>query len=149
MTSSLPPHLLRRPGSLPGSGPRGRNDAPTQLRDSESVPDQPAPQLRQPQRLTVTVGEPGTYDPQLSAADRPGNLTVLRDAARPATPQPWPAGSYVLVGTTGKRAHWTGSDWKGGASPGYAAPAVRSEPEQSAGDDPDDDLDDDTEDDQQ
>ena len=118
MTSSLPPHLLRRPGSAPGSGARGRGD------------DAPV-QLREPQRLIVSAGEPGEYDPELSPADRPVNITVLREAAQPATQDPWPAGSYVLVGTSGKRAHWTGDEWKSGVSPGYAAPADRSEPEQS------------------
>lgn len=97
-----------------------------------SEPPQPEqqPQLREPQRLQVTAGEPGRYDPELSPAERPRNVTELAAAADPGT-DPWPAGTYVLVGTSGKRAHWTGTEWKGGASPGYPAPADRSEPEQS------------------
>jgi hypothetical protein len=123
VTSSLPPHLLRAPGSRPGDPRRGTGDEPVQLTER--------PHVRAPQRLQVTAGEPGTYDPDLSPADRPVNMTVLRAAARPATDDPWPAGAYVLVGTSGKRAHWTGEEWHSGASPGYAAPVDRSEPEQS------------------
>jgi hypothetical protein len=96
------------------------------------APAQPAA-VRTPQRLQVTAGAPGTFgDVELAAVDRPRNVTELAAAAQPVTPEPWPAGSFVPVGTRGKRAHWTGTEWKGGASPGYPAPANRSEPEQSA-----------------
>jgi hypothetical protein len=43
-------------------------------------------------------------------------VTELRERAKPATRDPWPAGAYVLVGTSGKRAHWDGDDWHGGES---------------------------------
>ena len=69
--------------------------------------------------FTVTAGTPGTYEPAVSASERPRNVTELRARARPATPAPWDEGAYVLVGTTGKRAHWTGDDWHGDESPGY------------------------------
>jgi hypothetical protein len=67
--------------------------------------------------LVVTPGEPGSYGRALSPGQRPRNVTTLKELARPATPEPWPAGSYVLVGTSGKRAHWTGEEWKGGPAP--------------------------------
>ena len=72
--------------------------------------------------LTVDAGAPGTYDPPVSAADRPRNVTELRDQARVTSPAPWAAGEFVQVGQNGKRAHWTGEDWKLGESPGYALP---------------------------
>jgi len=74
--------------------------------------------------LTVAAGEPGTYEPELAAKDRPRNVTELRERARVTDPTPWPRGAYVLVGTSGKRAHWTGEDWHSDESPGYAPPAV-------------------------
>lgn len=77
--------------------------------------------------FTITAGEPGTYSPEVVAADRPRNVTELRERARPADTGPWPEGAYVLVGTSGKRAHWGGDDWHGGESPGYPEP----EPEPS------------------
>lgn len=70
-------------------------------------------------RFTVAEGAPGTYDPEVSARDRPRNVTELRAFARPESREPWARGSYVLVGTTGKRAHWSGDDWHGDESPGY------------------------------
>ena len=81
----------------------------------------------------VTPGEPGTYEPAVPAAQRPRNVTELQAHATPLTPEPWPAGAYVPVGERGKRAHWTGSSWKGGASPGYAGEVatVRSATEQT------------------
>ena len=116
MTSSLPPHLLRASGSRPGAPRRGAVTSTAA-----------APRTRVPQRLRVTSGQPGAYDPDLTAGERPRNVTVLADVAEPGT-DAWPAGSYVPVGTSGKRAHWTGSEWKGGESPGYSD---RSETEQS------------------
>jgi hypothetical protein len=64
-------------------------------------------------------------------------VTELQARVQPATPEPWPAGAYLLIGVTGRRAHWTGTAWKGGESPGYAAGqvvTVRSVPEQTTGD---------------
>jgi hypothetical protein len=75
--------------------------------------------------LTVTAGEPGTYSPAVSAAERPRNLTELRERATAADVAPWPAGAYVLVGESGKRAHWTGEEWRGGDSPGYPGASGR------------------------
>jgi len=69
--------------------------------------------------LTVAAGEPGTYEPELAGRERPRNVSELRARARVIDPAPWPAGTYVLVGVNGKRAHWTGEDWKLGDSPGY------------------------------
>lgn len=69
--------------------------------------------------LVVTAGTPGSYEPEVGPKDRPRNVTELRESSRPATREPWPAGAYVLVGTTGKRAHWSGVDWHSDASPGY------------------------------
>jgi hypothetical protein len=128
---SYPPHLLRLPGSAPGSPARGASGG-----------DQPAtaPAVTQPgsghqshlPRLVAAPGTPGTYEPPLTPGERPRNVTQLAEQAVPASPEPWPAGAYVLVGTTGKRAHWTGTDWKGGPSPGYAGTVVvRSVSEQS------------------
>jgi hypothetical protein len=70
-------------------------------------------------RFVVSPGKPGTYDPEVPARDRPRNVTELREVARPNEPEPWLEGEYVLVGTTGKRAHWSGSDWHSDESPGY------------------------------
>jgi hypothetical protein len=127
---SYPPHLLRLPGSAPGSPARGVLEG-----------GQPAPvtvavggQRDAPPVLLATPGEPGTYEPPVSPGDRPRNVTELGARVTVATPEPWPAGAYVPVGERGKRAHWTGSSWKGGVSPGYAAgelATVRSEPEQT------------------
>jgi hypothetical protein len=70
--------------------------------------------------LTVTAGEPGAYEPDVAPADRPRNVTELRERARPVDTAPWPAEAYVLIGTSGKRAHWGGDDWHSGESPGYS-----------------------------
>jgi hypothetical protein len=69
--------------------------------------------------LTVTAGAPGGYSPELRPGARPHNVTELRDRARPADTAPWAAGQFVPVGTSGKRAHWDGQDWRSGESPGY------------------------------
>lgn len=79
--------------------------------------------------LTVTAGSPGTYEPAVSAAQRPRNVTELRSRATPAGRAPWPAGAYVLVGESGKRAHWTGEDWRGGESPGYVPESAADTPD--------------------
>jgi hypothetical protein len=64
---------------------------------------------------------------------RPRNVTQLVGRVTPASPEPWPAGTWLPVGERGKRAHWTGTGWKGGASPGYAGAVatVRSVTEQT------------------
>jgi hypothetical protein len=133
---SYPPHLLRLPGSAPGSPARGVSGSDQPATASAAVPaatPDSGHQSRLP-RLVAAPGTPGAYDPPLTPGERPRNVTQLAEQAVPATPEPWPAGTYVLVGTTGKRAHWTGTDWKGGPSPGYAETvAVRSVSEQSGG----------------
>lgn len=129
---SYPPHLLRLPGSAPGGPARGHDAAAP----AAAVPVAVAPGGRQdaPSVLLATAGEPGAYAPPLTPAQRPRNMTELQERVTVPTPEPWPVGAYVLVGTTGKRAHWTGDHWKAGESPGYAATvAVRSEPEQTDG----------------
>jgi hypothetical protein len=116
VTSSLPAHLLRAPGSQPGSPPRGRDytpDAPVAAGSSGSGGEAAPPVL------VAAPGQPGEYDPAVSPEGRPRSLAELSDRYQPATTEPWPAGSYVLMGTSGKRAHWTGDRWKGGDSPGY------------------------------
>lgn len=67
--------------------------------------------------LSVTPGQPGAYTPDLTAGQRPRNVAELRSRARPDDPAPWPSGSYVQIGTNGKRAHWTGEDWHSGDAP--------------------------------
>jgi hypothetical protein len=130
VSDSLPPHLLRVPGSVPGSAPRGRQAAPAPELVSVSG------QQSAPPSLLAAPGRPGTYSPAVTSTERPRNVTELQARVQPATPEPWPVNAYVLVGTTGKRAHWTGTGWKGGASPGYpsgALVAVRSATEQTTG----------------
>lgn len=80
-----------------------------------------------PSGLTVTAGTPGAYDPPQRPAERPRNLAELRERARPADAAPWPAGAYVTIGESGKRAHWTGGEWRGGESPGYGQAAGMGE----------------------
>jgi len=127
---SYPPHLLRLPGTAPGSPARG---ATAEGRPATvTVADggrQDAPPV-----LLAVPGSPGAYVPPVSPADRPRNITELVNRVTVATPEPWPAGAYLQIGESGRRAHWTGEGWKGGESPGYAAGelvAVRSEPEQT------------------
>ena len=85
--------------------------------------------------FVVTAGTPGSYEPEVPAGERPKNVTELRDVARVTEPAPWLEGEYVLVGTTGKRAHWSGEDWHGGESPGYASPSARGDASPAADDD--------------
>lgn len=68
-------------------------------------------------RFVVSAGKPGSYDPEVPASERPRNVTELRERARPLEREPWLEGEYVLVGTTGKRAHWSGDDWHSGEAP--------------------------------
>lgn len=97
--------------------------------------------------LVVTAGEPGTYEPELAPRDRPSNVTELRERARPADDAPWPAEAYVLIGTSGKRAHWGGDDWHSGESPGYPDEPVGAPADDDEGDDQGDDETSDDEDD--
>lgn len=128
---SYPPHLLRLPGSAPGSPARGC-PVPAQAAAPVLETVQPGGQQEASQLLLATPGTPGRYEPAVSSSDRPRNITELRQRVQPATPEPWPAGAYILVSTTGRRAHWNGTDWKLKESPGYGAETatVRSEPEQ-------------------
>lgn len=64
--------------------------------------------------LVVAAGAPGSYSPELRAADRPRNVTELREQATPVAPFAWLPGQYILVGENGKRAHWDGTDWQRG-----------------------------------
>jgi hypothetical protein len=83
---------------------------------------------QQPSPLLVLAGTPGQYQPAGKAATRPRNVTELNTAgAMPDPPSPWTAGQYVPVGTSGKRAHWNGEEWRGGESPGYPASPVQNE----------------------
>jgi hypothetical protein len=75
--------------------------------------------------LTVDAGTPGSYSPAVKASERPRNVTELVQRAVPNGRAPWDAGQYVPVGTSGKRAHWTGAEWRGGESPGYAPADVQ------------------------
>lgn len=72
--------------------------------------------------LLVAAGEPGTYEPDVPASERPRNLDELEQRTRLASPAPWPAGAYVLY-ANGKRAHWSGEAWLSHESPGYPDPA--------------------------
>lgn len=120
---SYPPHLLRLPGSAPGSPARGvpAEGQPSTATIGEGGRQGAPPVLSAtPPALLAVPGEPGAYDPPVSPAERPRNITELGERVTVPTPEPWPAGAYVLVGTTGRRGHWTGDHWKGGESPGYA-----------------------------
>jgi len=120
---SYPPHLLRLPGTAPGSPARGVLEG-GQPAGVPAAAAQTVATGDSPPSLVATPGEPGTYEPPVSPGDRPRNITQLGERVTPASPEPWPVGAYLLVGETGKRAHWTGSGWKGGASPGYAGTAT-------------------------
>jgi hypothetical protein len=129
VSDSYPPYLLRLPGSAPGSPARGRLEG--------GRPAQPV-QLSQvaisvPPALVATPGTPGTYEPPVTPGERPRTIAELQARVTPVSPQPWPADAYLPMGERGKRAHWTGSSWKGGVSPGYAGElaTVRSATEQT------------------
>jgi hypothetical protein len=68
--------------------------------------------------VRLTAG-PGGYGTAVKAADRPRNLEELTRRVNLQDPAPFPAGAFVPIGTRGKRAHWTGTEWKTGESPGY------------------------------
>lgn len=74
-----------------------------------------------PPRLAVT---PAGYGVTVRAADRPRNLQELAERVQLADTAPWPAGASIPMGARGKVAHWTGTEWRGGESPGYSAPPV-------------------------
>jgi hypothetical protein len=135
VSDSYPPHLLRAPGTRPGAPRRGDPAAAeTPAPPAATPPVSPGDRQEPPHLLLVTAGTPARYEPAVSVSARPRNVTELRERARPATPEPWPAGAYVLVGERGRRAHWNGSDWRLDESPGYGETvAVRSEPEQTGG----------------
>lgn len=108
---SIPPALLAgraRPaaavpagGDLAAAAPTGAGQQP------------PSPRL---------LAGPGGYSTPLKASQRPRNLQELTARADPQERAPWPEGASVPIGTSGKRAHWTGTEWRGGESPGYPAP---------------------------
>lgn len=112
---SYPPSLWA-PAAPPVTA--GRAPAPAPAGADEAAGSGDAALL--PPGLTAAAGAPGAYDPPVRAADRPANMAELREGVRPATREPWPAGTYVLVGENGRRAHWSGSEWLAGESPGYA-----------------------------
>jgi len=114
--SSYPPALLigsARPGRmrarLPGAGGGDVHGTTTGAGGAASTSP-----------LTVAAGAPGTYSPAVSAAERPRNLTELAQRVTPPGSAPWAAGQSIPLGQRGKRAHWTGTSWAGGESPGYA-----------------------------
>ena len=119
---SYPPEILRgyeAPAIVELGAPEPTElDAAALVGGDEAVllTEQPATVSRS---FTVRPGTPGSYEPEVPAKDRPRNVTELREVARVVDPAPWPAGAYVLVGTTGKRAHWSGEDWRSDESPGY------------------------------
>lgn len=111
---SIPPALLAG----------GARPASQQRTASRPASDQ------QPSPLLVRAGEPGQYVPAVKPTARPRNVTELNTAGVTADPDsPWTAGQYVTVGTSGKRAHWNGEEWRGGESPGFPATVAQAEPE--------------------
>lgn len=104
------------PVSLMRSGSRTRMTG-SRTRSTPAVEDSVQP-------LTATAGAPGAYSPELAAADRPTNLEQLTSRVQLEDRAPWSAGAYIPVGVRGKRAHWSGTAWKGGESPGYGEPAL-------------------------
>ena len=81
----------------------------------------------QPASLRLAAG-PGGYTTAVKAADRPRNLTELAERVDLSDRAPWPVGASLPMGERGKRAHWTGTEWRGGESPGYATPRPPVEP---------------------
>lgn len=63
---------------------------------------------------------PAGYVGPVKAADRPRNLQELAQRVQLDDTAPWPAGAFLPMGARGKVAHWTGTEWRGGESPGYA-----------------------------
>lgn len=76
------------------------------------------PDVALPDFLTVTAGAPASYFPPVKPAERPRNVTELRQRAQPADPSAvWEPGQYVVVGENGKRAWWDGETWQRGEAP--------------------------------
>lgn len=108
---SYPPFLWAAPPVT--APPRESADRPLSAAAAGGTGGAPSP------ALTVTAGSPGAYSPPVAPGDRPRNLGEMRDRATPADTAPWPEGAYVQMGESGRRAHWTGAEWRGGESPGY------------------------------
>lgn len=66
----------------------------------------------------LTAGPEG-YAPAVKAPERPRNLQELQERVEPLSREPWAVGASVPIGVRGKMAHWTGTEWKTGRSPGY------------------------------
>lgn len=115
-----------------GAGDASRTAAGSPAPDGRPAPDGPDPAgaagrgdaAPLPPGLTATAGQPGLYTPAVRAADRPRNMGELREQVIPDGSAPWPAGDYLLIGESGKRAHWSGTEWLAGESPGYGGPAL-------------------------
>lgn len=82
----------------------------------------------QPASLRLGAG-PGGYTSPVKASERPRNLGELQQRVQPVDPAPWPQGASLPMGTRGRTAHWTGSAWASGVSPGYAPVAAADGPE--------------------
>jgi hypothetical protein len=103
-----------------GPGSEGSLDAPsaTEVEGVEDErPDDADPGTRM---LTAAPGEPGSYEPEVHGDDRPSSIAELNERVTVADETPWPEGAFLPYGN-GKRAHWHGSGWTTGESPGYAA----------------------------
>lgn len=124
---SIPPALLlgsRR--RVAGGAPAGVQVDGTLDAGGQKLGAPAVDQLASP--LLVLAGAPGQYQPAVKAVDRPRNVTELNSSgAQPDPVAPWTAGQYVSVGTSGKRAHWAGQEWRGGESPGYPDAPVQNE----------------------
>jgi len=122
---SYPPELWETPAApvaaaARSAGAEASSTVPGGTVLEASGPDQAEPLGvgRLPEGLVAHPGAPGTYSPALTAAARPRNVTELREYVTPALASPWAPGDYVPVGERGKRAHWTGEDWRLGEAPG-------------------------------
>jgi hypothetical protein len=72
---------------------------------------------------------PGSYMGAVRVSERPRNLQEMHERVRLEDRSPWPRGASVPMGKSGKVAHWDGTVWRGGASPGYEpAPPVSPPP---------------------
>jgi hypothetical protein len=128
---SYPPSLWAQPVAAAASRRGGQQSPSPELvvtaedAAGAALPEAPGQdgtvELEDARVLTVAAGAPGTYNPPQTPAQRPRNVTDLRERAQPVTRDPWPEGTYVQVGESGKRAHWTGTEWRSGESPGYPA----------------------------
>lgn len=112
---SLPPAVLM---AAPRSASRMRVRVPAGGGPAAAAPAGTDDTGGQAPSLRLTAG-PSGYTTAVKAADRPRNLEELAARVDLDDTAPWPAGAAVPIGTRGKRAHWTGTEWKGGDSPGY------------------------------